>query len=81
MSTTVQYHFQYPQTSQKYQVHLLKGGALFFFNPVNNNPKCIRNTIRNIIRNSLFRKIPKCIRNASQIPIFSLPAPLPWTNP
>ena len=28
----------------------------------------------------LFRKNPKCIRNASQIPIFSLPAPLPWTN-
>ena len=47
----------------------------FFFNPVNKNPKCIRITIRNIIRNNLFRKIPKCIRNASQIPIFPLPEP------
>ena len=30
MCTIVQYHFKYPQISEKYQLHLLTGGVLFF---------------------------------------------------
>ena len=78
MCTIVQYHFQYPQISEKYQLHLLTGGVLFFSNPVNKNLKCIRN-IRNVFLLWKFWKNLKCIRNASEIPI--LPLSMPPSGP
>ena len=66
MCTIVQYHFQYPQISEKYQLHLLTGGVLFFFNPANKNPKCIRNESEISEMSSYFGNFGK-IRNASEI--------------
>ena len=66
MRTIVQYHFQYPQISEKYQLHLLTGGVLFFFNPVNKNLKCIRNESEISEMSSYFGNFRK-IQNASEI--------------